>query len=212
MNKINVDENFWYIENFLSADEIQIILKECLEENSGSFSEGGWLFKSDSVQREINNIAIKVLVKSESREIFDKENGVFDRIRKVTSHLGEYRENYTLQKFIPISPKDWYGNQLALDFHHEDSDERNFGMTAGIIIYLNDEFKGGDLVFKNKNFKLKPKAGMFVCIPVTEEYSHAVSHVLEKERITLYGHVWKSTDLAPNIEPKDYRVSNDSRI
>lgn len=206
--KSNLDQNLWYIKNFLTEQEIDYILKECNEINNGSFSEGGWLFKSDAVERNTKNIAIKVLVKENVRNLFTNPDGIFKRIQNLFDGIGVYSENYTLQKLIPIHPKDWNGEQVALNFHYENSDPKNKNMVYGIIIYLNDNFKGGELIFQNKSFKIKPEPGMLIAIPVTEEYSHAVTHVFDNERITLYGHVWKDLKSIPKEEPKDYRINN----
>lgn len=45
------------------------------------------------------------------------------------------------------------------------------------IIYLNDNYNGGELFFTNKNLELKPKPGSLVIFPGTEEFDHGVRHV-----------------------------------
>lgn len=45
------------------------------------------------------------------------------------------------------------------------------------IIYLNDEYNGGELFFSNKDLKLKPKPGSLVIFPGTDEFNHGVRHV-----------------------------------
>lgn len=45
------------------------------------------------------------------------------------------------------------------------------------IIYLNDEYNGGELFFSNKDLELKPKPGSLVIFPGTDEFNHGVRHV-----------------------------------
>lgn len=42
-----------------------------------------------------------------------------------------------------------------------------------VLLYLNDEFEGGDLKFINQNFTIKPKPGMLVAFPSDYNYMHA---------------------------------------
>jgi hypothetical protein len=45
------------------------------------------------------------------------------------------------------------------------------------IIYLNDEYNGGELFFSNKDLELKPNPGSLVIFPGTDEFNHGVRHV-----------------------------------
>ena len=45
------------------------------------------------------------------------------------------------------------------------------------IIYLNDNYNGGELFFSNKDLQLKPKPGSLVIFPGTDEFNHGVRHV-----------------------------------
>jgi predicted 2-oxoglutarate/Fe(II)-dependent dioxygenase YbiX len=45
------------------------------------------------------------------------------------------------------------------------------------IIYLNDNYNGGELFFANKDLEIKPRAGSLVVFPGTDEFNHGVRHV-----------------------------------
>lgn len=47
------------------------------------------------------------------------------------------------------------------------------------IIYLNDDYKGGELFFFNKDLDLRPKPGSLVIFPGNKEFNHGVRHVQE---------------------------------
>ena len=45
------------------------------------------------------------------------------------------------------------------------------------ILYLNDDYEGGELYFENKDFKVKPKPRSLLVFPGTEEFEHGVYFV-----------------------------------
>lgn len=50
------------------------------------------------------------------------------------------------------------------------------------VIYLNDDYSGGEIFYINKNIKHKPSANSLICHPASEEYTHEVLPVLTGER------------------------------
>jgi predicted 2-oxoglutarate/Fe(II)-dependent dioxygenase YbiX len=60
---------------------------------------------------------------------------------------------------------------------------RNFAS----IIYLNDDFEGGEIFFPEKNIKPKIKVGTLVSFPGTLEFLHGVSTVTTGTRYTIAG-------------------------
>lgn len=46
------------------------------------------------------------------------------------------------------------------------------------VLYLNDDYEGGELNFVNHKLKIKPKAGMLVLFPSTERFTHFTSKVI----------------------------------
>jgi hypothetical protein len=45
------------------------------------------------------------------------------------------------------------------------------------ILYLNDDYVDGELVFKKKNITLKPKPGSLIIFPGNDEFEHGVNFV-----------------------------------
>lgn len=45
------------------------------------------------------------------------------------------------------------------------------------IIYINDDYSGGEIFFTNKNLELKPKPGSLLIFPGNDEFDHGVRHV-----------------------------------
>jgi len=56
-----------------------------------------------------------------------------------------------------------------------------------ILIYLNDDYKGGTLYFDKFNYRLKPKPGMVVLFPSDNRFMHAAEEVTKGTRYVIVG-------------------------
>jgi hypothetical protein len=67
------------------------------------------------------------------------------------------------------------------------------------IIYINDDYVGGELFFPNLNIEIKPKAGTLLFFPGNAEYEHGVRHVEEGPiRYVLVGFIKESNHYIRN--------------
>lgn len=96
----------------------------------------------------------------------------------------------------------------AMPYHYErdDSDSEEYQrtivvgqppaalITAAFNLYINDDFEGGELKFKNKDYVIKPEPGMLVNVPLYKEFEHMVAKVTGGNRHALYGRSWDSLD------------------
>lgn len=67
-------------------------------------------------------------------------------------------------------------------------------ITASYNVYINDNFDGGILEFKNKPYKIKPEPGMLINIPMSKEFEHRVTKITNGNRHTLYGRCWDNLE------------------
>ena len=67
-----------------------------------------------------------------------------------------------------------------------------------VVIYLNDDFEGGDFVFPDLNIKVRPKPGMMIAFPSTPHYTHGVEPVTKGERFAIV--CWMTVKGFPTIE------------
>jgi hypothetical protein len=67
-------------------------------------------------------------------------------------------------------------------------------ISASFNVYINDNFDGGVLEFKNKDYVIKPEVGMLVNIPLYKEFEHRVTKVTNGNRHTIYGRSWDNID------------------
>ena len=102
-------------------------------------------------------------------------------------------------KINKMLDKNYYIRDLLMSIYppgayvdeHVDFEEERFKDNLGVLFYFNDDFEGGELEFKYKPYKIKPKAGMLVSVPVTPDFTHRVSKITSGNwRHSLYGASW----------------------
>lgn len=67
----------------------------------------------------------------------------------------------------PLSISKYYEGQ----FMGPHTDEKTGAHISGVL-YLNDEYSGGELGFPNQEFFIKPRAGSMIIFPSTDPYVH----------------------------------------
>jgi hypothetical protein len=61
-------------------------------------------------------------------------------------------------------------------------DNKDKKFVYGVVIYLNNDYTGGEVRYTQKNIIHKPVAGSLLCHPASEEYEHEVLTVNFGER------------------------------
>lgn len=80
------------------------------------------------------------------------------------------RHGIDIGKLAPISVSK-YSTGKSMGPHVDDygnGDDPNIS----VVLYLNDNYEGGELFFKEQNIKIKPEAGSIVIFPSVEPYYH----------------------------------------
>jgi hypothetical protein len=202
--KVYIDQDLWYIPNFLTEEEAAALKEHCDEPT-------GWYITSRSPSIRNKFIGVNYRLHAEGTvcpsrgidlslsavfptdedehyrdPIFWEDGGLLDRLSMaLPNHL---LKNTTLQSFWPF--QEGFDNDGAFGWHHEKGNpgQKDDGMTGAWSLYLNDDFEGGQLLFKNKpEIVVKPQAGMLINIPITKEFTHKVTPVTSGIRHTLYG-------------------------
>jgi len=112
-----------------------------------------------------------------NQTIIDETNPLLISINKqirdaIVTASKDYADIYKIDLgyLTPISiAKYSTGKQMG---PHVDSygDERS--PVLSVVLYLNDDYDGGDLYFPNQNISIKPSAGSLVAFPSIEPYYH----------------------------------------
>jgi len=170
-----LEENIFYIDNFIAESEIDKLLTSDIE----------WKLRGADEHQE--KIYTSVFKSEESIKYF-KQN-IEDKIRSVTDNENQkLRRTNMLTKYSPAT-----SDHLALGYHYENHPECDYEskwITLGVVLYLNDGYSGGELVFEHKPIEFMPKKGTLIVFPASEEYSHAVKQVIGKDRIAYSGFVY----------------------
>ena len=90
----------------------------------------------------------------------------------------EYSERYSLDigKLTPLSISKYFeGKGMG---PHIDSYSDSPKEVLSIVLYLNNNYEGGELYFKNQNIKIKPEAGSLIAFPSVDPYFHESMPVL----------------------------------
>lgn len=73
----------------------------------------------------------------------------------------------------------------------------NNDILHGMVIYLNDDYQGGEIYYPQQQLSIKPKARSLVIHPASEPYEHGVLPVVRGNRyaITLFVHELKDKNI-----------------
>lgn len=182
MNKIDIDENIIYIEDFISKEDLRLF-HHVIEYDSyiEDYDHSVHLTLKVGSNKEVIDLwfnyieKLKLMLESNNRKIKIPSTGQID--------FTKYRHKPIL---IDDNPNDKYLMQPHQDDASYDWEEDQKGSTFvshGIVIFITDDFDGGEIVYVNKGISIKPKAGSLLVHPGDIEYSHAVNKFYNGERI-----------------------------
>jgi len=94
---------------------------------------------------------------------------IYDSIIKCSK---EYSNRYGVDigNLTPLSISKYFEGQSMGS--HIDSYSDTPKEVLSIVLYLNDNYKGGELYFKNQNIKIKPQSGSLIAFPSVDPYFH----------------------------------------
>jgi len=85
-----------------------------------------------------------------------------------------------------------YFENASMGPHVDFNDENNY-LAYTIVVYLNDDYEGGELYFNDFDIKVKPQAGSIMMYPSFAPYRHE-SLKIKSGRKMLITHHWRSFD------------------
>lgn len=187
-NKVYLEENILYVDNFMSDEEIEKIYSMKLN------------WKKDRGEDVHDNILTAIIEEEEDQKIF--RDLVENRVRLFTDNENQkLKKRNMLTKYVEMEERcdirRCHCDGYQLSFHYENHPECDFEsrwITLGVVVYFNDDYEGGELIFEHKPVKIKPKKGSLMVFPASEEYSHAVKQCFGNERLVfasfVYGKVY----------------------
>lgn len=159
-------DNILIINNFMSKEDCDLIVKN-LNPDTALRADGFW---ENKVFAEFS---------------FPKECKAIIKKHRIKAHQA-VKERYG-SNLLPNSMNQhiikWSVGPGMEDHIDDEAYERNHYHISSLI-YLNDEYEGGELYFMNQGLSLKLKAGDFIAFPGNKNYPHGVSEIFSGERYT----------------------------
>jgi len=74
-----------------------------------------------------------------------------------------------------------------------------------IVLYLNDDFEGGDFIFPDLKLRVRPEPGMMICFPSNHHYRHGVEPVTKGNRYSIV--CWAKVKGFPTMDDQNKELS-----
>jgi hypothetical protein len=183
-------ENIRVFKNFIEEEDRKKILEYCESYNG---AKTGNIFYTIPQSEELIDLHIKYTVK-----MFDNLSEYYDDKSKVRypdffDESGKFKNEYrTYLSGILAHPigsfmyphVDIVGYIQKEDENVPDHLSKWSGHLSSVI-YLNDNYEGGELYFKDHDISIKPEAGDYITFPGNRHYQHGVKEVSGAVRYTL---------------------------
>lgn len=187
MDKVYLEDNIFYIENFISEKDIltlhNAIKSDSYIEDYGHLSHTSLIIKDSHIVDMWNSYLGKL------ESIFNSSTEKLIRPYEDFVSIVKYRNIDFSKEDVPVEflNSDYimppHSDDIPYDLSEKDLGKTKSFVSKGIVIFISDDFEGGEVVYVNKDISIKPKAGTLVCHPGTEEYSHAVNKFYNGDRI-----------------------------
>ena len=74
-----------------------------------------------------------------------------------------------------------------------------------MVLYLNDDYEGGDFIFPELKVRVRPEPGMLVCFPSNHHYRHGVEPVTKGQRYSIV--CWATVKGFPTMKQQNQELS-----
>ena len=96
----------------------------------------------------------------------------------LSNTLNNYVNIFNIEESIKISEDFGLLKYSSGEYYHSHYDGgTESGRSISAILYLNDDYEGGEIDFVNFGIKIKPKAGTFMLFPSNYAYRHIANPV-----------------------------------
>lgn len=166
------------IKNFISKDDAELLVDLAKNATVDEWSKYNYTDRDDHNEWEdrillLNqcsgfNLEVKTLVK----DLFAKIQNEISSILK--KDIYEYTGFNTIYRsIVGQSMKTHHDGGLGVKFKY------------GIVLYLNNDYQGGEIFYPHINLEIKPEAYSLILHPAHEAYRHGVKEVTEGTRYSM---------------------------
>lgn len=140
-------------------------------------------------------------------------------IQKITNTVSDfYGVEYILKTFCYTEMDAGTKNRVHSDNKYIDEDgnlkERPSEIEdRSVLLYLNDDYDGGNLIFPKHNISIKPKPGTLIFFEGDENNIHGVEEVKSGKRINMITFLWpkkyagKSPEIVHGVELLEFPIN-----
>lgn len=188
-NQNRIKEDIAFFENFLTEEECANVIKywkDCAEKDTILWAPISFY---DSFASNLPD--------NEDKSQFGFENDFFTTLQdKIQEAVGICRKDkvklvsYHAQKWIEGAYAGYHSDNTPIDSPDYNSFERS---KWAAFLYLNDDFEGGVLNFRDHDISLQPKTGMLAAFAGGHENIHEVQMITKGERWTI-GSFWDNEE------------------
>lgn len=183
-NNVNytvLDENIYVYHNMItkSFEEIISILDSLPSTDSTPVTK--WNDWGSSSNDDSNRYIFGEQKRFDARKCID--NPDYTEIYRVlsepiifASNHYAYKHNMDIGQMAPLSISRYFEGRFMGP--HTDSHESDERPTISVVMYLNDDYEGGELYFREQDISIKAKAGDIVIFPSKAPYFHESKPVI----------------------------------
>jgi hypothetical protein len=177
MNLNILETNIYYYENVLENPKQLIKDIEALDLVSDETTPITKWKEWVAYQSDYSFGAQKTILESvfDNKNIFYKESiSIYNRINEaivnVSLDYAKKHDDLNIGKLTPLSISK-YNIDRSMGPHVDSHDDDPL-KTISVVLYLNDNYEGGQLYFKDQDILIKPKEGSIVVFPSKKPYFH----------------------------------------
>jgi hypothetical protein len=106
----------------------------------------------------------------ENEKLYEMHSEIFSKVRQCVDDYGQYW-GVGIMAYEAFNFVKYEGSGTHFKIHADHGP--TYVATISVVVYLNDDYEGGELWFPRFDLKYKPKAGDVVVFPSTYIYEHA---------------------------------------
>jgi predicted 2-oxoglutarate/Fe(II)-dependent dioxygenase YbiX len=191
---INYLQNILIAPNVISKEGIDYILNHCntAKKEDLAVFDPEKTNKSDTTQWKVDKEIRQTKMVEMNEEVF---NNIFELYKDLVKNvINPYYNFEILDSEIPqilcYEPGGHYKPHVDAESLWKEPDgsvvwRKSTDRDLSTVLYLNDDFEGGDFVFPDFRIRVKPEPGLLIAFPSTHHYLHSVEPVTKGTRYSI---------------------------
>ena len=132
------------------------------------------------------------------REFTVDEDCISSEVQELITKVADEKIQEYLSKVPELNSKSYFLNHMTIMFHsefknigyHYDSEflymnDAEYIRNFAVLIYLNQDFDGGELIFPLQKTVIKPQTGLMLVFPTSFMYPHVTNPAMGDDRYVL---------------------------